>query len=138
MLLLQVHILVDNLDTANTNSVNLRAALSAAPLFHEDLFAKICSLSYMGDLRVLVAENKNKVKKIVQGQFDFFRSICRAINEVIIGSREEAAKCMQKVLRQTVMVSSARQAVYGLLAVGGINATRYLANKMRKAWKSWT
>ncbi|XP_031259319.1 phosphatidate cytidylyltransferase, mitochondrial-like [Pistacia vera] len=78
-----VHILVDNLDTANTNSVNLRAALSAAPLLirslivQEDLFAKICSLSYMGDLRVLVAENNAQVKKIVQGQFDFFRSICK-------------------------------------------------------------
>ncbi|XP_031250761.1 uncharacterized protein LOC116108658 [Pistacia vera] len=202
-----VHILVDNLDIANTNSVNLRAALSAALLLspskftQEDLFAKICSLSYMGDLRMLFAEDKNKVKKIVLGQFDLFHLMykpfleeyeakdflrvsssgtgqanisqdcglpvtCslvsslppaiksqmgmklgekkrineygRAINEVITGSREEAAKCMQKVLRRTVMVSSARQAVSGLLAVGGINATRYLANKMQKAWKSWT
>ncbi|XP_031259001.1 phosphatidate cytidylyltransferase, mitochondrial-like [Pistacia vera] len=166
-----VHILVDNLDMANTNSVNLRAALSAALLplpskfTEEDLFAKICSLSYMGDLRMLFAEDKNK--KIVQGQFDLFHlmykpfleeyeakdflrvsssgtghanisqdcglpvtcslvsslppairsqmgmklgekkrisSTSRAINEVIIGSREEAAKCMQKVLRRTVMV----------------------------------
>ncbi|KAJ0016799.1 hypothetical protein Pint_11923 [Pistacia integerrima] len=207
VLLVQVHILVDNLDIANTNSVNLRAALSAALLLlpskftQEDLFAKICSLSYMGDLRMLFAEDKKKVKRIVQGQFDLFHSMykpflqeyeakdflrvsasgtdqanisqdcglpvtCflvsslppairsqmgmklgekkrineygRAINEFIIGSREEAAKCMQKVLRRTVMVSSARQAVSGLLAVGGINATRYLANKMQKAWKSWT
>ncbi|XP_031248700.1 phosphatidate cytidylyltransferase, mitochondrial-like [Pistacia vera] len=207
VLLVQVHILVDNLDIANTNSVNLRAALSAALLLlpskftQEDLFAKICSLSYMGDLRMLFAEDKNKVKKIVQGHFDLFHSMykpflqeykakdflrvsssgtdqanisqdcglpvtCslvsflpptirsqmgmklgekkrineygRAINEVIIGSREEAAKCIQKVLRRTVMVSSARQAVSGLLAVGGINATRYLANKMQKAWTSWT
>ncbi|KAJ0081349.1 hypothetical protein Patl1_12113 [Pistacia atlantica] len=72
-----------NLDTANTNSVNLRAALSAAPLFHVTFhslnghFAKICSLSYMGDLRVLVGKNLPQVKKIVQGQFDFFRSICK-------------------------------------------------------------
>lgn len=34
------------------------------------------------------------------------------------------------------MVSSARQAVSGLLAAGGVNACRYLANKMSKAWKS--
>jgi len=27
----------------------------------EDLYAKICSLSYMGDLRMLFAEDKNKV-----------------------------------------------------------------------------
>ncbi|XP_044495720.1 phosphatidate cytidylyltransferase, mitochondrial-like isoform X4 [Mangifera indica] len=209
----KVHILVDNLDIANTNSVNLRAALSAALLLlpskftQEDLFAKICSLSYMGDLRMLFAEDKNKVKKIVQGQFDLFHSMYKpflqeyeardflrvslsgtdqanisqdcglpvtcslvsslplairsqmgkklgqkkiinelrnahfagqAINEVIIGSREEASKCMQGVLRRIVMISSARQAVSGLLAVGGINATKYLANKMQKAWKSWT
>lgn len=56
----------------------------------------------------------------------------------MIGSREEAARCMQNVIRRTVMVSSLRQAASGLLAVGGINSTRYLASKMRKAWKSWT
>ncbi|XP_065621095.1 uncharacterized protein LOC136063960 [Quercus suber] len=39
----------------------------------EDLYAKICSLSYMGDLRMLFAEDRNKVKKIVQGQFDLFQ-----------------------------------------------------------------
>ncbi|KAL5840896.1 hypothetical protein ACOSQ3_013581 [Xanthoceras sorbifolium] len=200
-----VHILVDNLDIENLNSVNLRAALSAALLLlpsnftQEDLFAKVCSLSYMGDLRMLFAEDKNKVTKIVQGQFDLFQLMykpflqeyeakeflrvsssgnyqvsqdcslpvtCslisslppairsqmgmklgerrimngsgRVINELMIGSREEAAKCMQKVLRRTVMVSSARQAVCGLLSAGGVNAATYVAKKMQKAWKSWT
>lgn len=61
----------------------------------------------------------------------------RVLHEVVIGSREEAARSMQKIIRRTVMVSSARQAVSGFLAAGGINATRYLANKVRKAWKSW-
>ncbi|KAF2287086.1 hypothetical protein GH714_038066 [Hevea brasiliensis] len=202
-----VHILVDNVDIGNVNSVNLKAALSAALLIlpskftEEDLYSKICSLSYMGDLRMLFAEDKNKVKKIVQGQFGLFQSMyapflqeyeakellrfssfnsdqanisqdCglsvtrslvhalpplvrnkfgmklgekkmlndsgRVVREVVISSREEAARCMQKVLRRTVMVSSLRQAVSGLLAVGGINATRYVASKMHKAWKSWT
>ncbi|KDP46792.1 hypothetical protein JCGZ_11163 [Jatropha curcas] len=202
-----VHILVDNLDMGTVNSVNLRAALSAALLLlpskftEEDLYSKICGLSYMGDLRTLFAEDKNKVKKIVQGQFGLFHSMykpflqeyeakellklslfsghqehisqdCglpvtralvralpplvrskmgmklgqekqlsdsgRVLHEVMIDSREEAKKCMQKVLRRTVMVSSVRQAVSGLLSVGGINATRYLASKMRKALKSWT
>ncbi|KAK0578319.1 hypothetical protein LWI29_008567 [Acer saccharum] len=62
----------------------------------------------------------------------------QVINEVMISSREEAAKCMQKVLRRTVMISSARQAVSGLLAAGGVNAARYVAKKLHKAWKSWT
>ncbi|XP_059625084.1 uncharacterized protein LOC132268271 isoform X2 [Cornus florida] len=76
-----VHILKDNLDISNVNSVNLRAATSAALLLlpskfnEEDLFAKICSLSYMGDLRMLFAEDKNKVKNIVQGQFGLFQTM---------------------------------------------------------------
>uniref|UniRef100_A0A2N9FI34 Phosphatidate cytidylyltransferase, mitochondrial n=1 Tax=Fagus sylvatica TaxID=28930 RepID=A0A2N9FI34_FAGSY len=198
---IQVNILVDNLDIENVNSSNLRAAMSAALLLlppkfsEEDLYAKICSLSYMGDLRMLFAEDRNKVKKIVQGQFGLFHSkykpfleeyeakeflrlgssgshqknisqdcgssvACslvnslppmvrnqmgmklgekkkltesgRIIREVLIGSREEAAKCMQKVLRRTVMVSSTRQAVSGLLAVGGVNAVREVFTRINK------
>lgn len=58
--------------------------------------------------------------------------------ELVIGSREEAAECMRKIVRRRVMVSSARQAVSGLLTVGAVSGVRYLANKMHKAWKSWT
>ncbi|ONI11653.1 hypothetical protein PRUPE_4G118500 [Prunus persica] len=201
-----VHVLLDNLDVTNVNSVNLRAAMSAALLLlpskftEEELYAKICSLSYMGDLRMLFAEDRNKVKKIVQGQFELFRSmykpfieeyetkellrrsisgntqpiisqdgglsaaqslvsslppmvrsqmamklgekkvLCdsgRVIQEIVIGSKDEAAKCMQTILQRKVMVSSARQAVSGLLAAGGITAMRYVGAKMSKAWKSW-
>ncbi|XP_059656922.1 uncharacterized protein LOC132303589 isoform X2 [Cornus florida] len=202
-----VHILKDNLDISNVNSVNLRAATSAALLLlpskfnEEDIYAKICSLSYMGDLRMLFAEDKNKVKKIVQGQFGLFQTMYRpyleehatndflrfsssgghqvnisqdsslsavsslvsilpatirsqmmmrlgeekkvgksgqVIREVVINSREEVAECMQKVMRHRVMISSARQAVSGLLTVGAVRGVRYFANKMSKAWKSWT
>ncbi|XP_010260728.1 PREDICTED: phosphatidate cytidylyltransferase, mitochondrial isoform X3 [Nelumbo nucifera] len=234
-----VHILVDNLDIRNVNSVNLKAAMSAAllllpPKFTEvELYARICSLSYMGDLRMLFAEDRNKVQKIVKGQFNLFHSMykpflddyaakdllrfsswsdnhgiiiqtgtCiyhiiayyrsplrimirmvllpyhsllkdyglsaagsfvsslpqtvrtrmgmklgekrklaesgRTINEVVINSREEAAECMRKVVRRIVMVSSARQAIAGLLAAGGVNAVRYLARKMVKDWSSFS
>ncbi|XP_059656373.1 uncharacterized protein LOC132303213 [Cornus florida] len=63
----EVHMLKDNLDISNVNSFNLRAATSAALLLlpskfnEEDLYAKICSLSYMVDLCMLFAEDKNKV-----------------------------------------------------------------------------
>ncbi|MED6217597.1 hypothetical protein PIB30_019188 [Stylosanthes scabra] len=198
-----VHIVVDNLDINHCNAVNLRAALSAALLLlpseftEADLYAKVCSLSYMGDLRMLFAEDKNKVKKIVAGQFDLFHSMYQpfleeyeakkllrlsstvnhqivvsqdcdtsivrslvstlprsirngigmkekklsgtgqTINGIAITSREQAAACLERILRRKVMVSSARQAISGLLAVGGVNATRYLAKKVNKAWKSW-
>ncbi|KAK8472369.1 hypothetical protein PHAVU_002G188100 [Phaseolus vulgaris] len=202
----KVHIVVDNLDVNSTNSVNLRAAVSAALLLlpseftEEDLYAKVCSLSYMGDVRMLFAEDKNKVKKIVSGQFDLFHSMykpfleeyeakkllrlsstannqihisqdCdfsvdysivsalpplirnqirmkegekekiwetgRAINDTRNSLREGAANCLQRILRRRVMISSARQAVSGVLAVGAVNASRYLAKKVSKAWKSW-
>lgn len=82
-----VHVLVDNLDVENLNSINLRAATSAALLLlpsnftQEDLYAKICSLSYNGDLRMLFAEDRHKVRKIVQGQFDLFRGIYKPVLE---------------------------------------------------------
>ncbi|XP_028091169.1 phosphatidate cytidylyltransferase, mitochondrial isoform X4 [Camellia sinensis] len=204
-----VHILVDNLAMGNLNSVNLRAATSAALLLspskfsefmQENLYAKICSLSYMGDLRMLFAEDKNKVEKIVQGQFELFQTMYKPFleeyaakdlltfsssagnqvnfsqdcglsaasslvsclpptvrgemalklgekkkrsesgqvtREVVISSRKEAAECMQKIVRHRVMVSSARQAVSGLLTAGAVRGVRYLSNKMHKAWKSW-
>ncbi|KAG5040744.1 hypothetical protein JHK85_013220 [Glycine max] len=171
-----VHIVVDNLDVNSTNSVNLRAAVSAALL--------------------LLPSEFTEVKKIVTGQFDLFHSMykpfleeyeakkllrlsstannqihatqdcdlsvaCalvsalppsirsqiskngeltetgRFIHDTKVSAREVAANCLQRILRQRVMVSSARQAISGLLAVGGVNATRYLSKKVSKAWRSW-
>uniref|UniRef100_A0A0D9XSZ9 Phosphatidate cytidylyltransferase, mitochondrial n=1 Tax=Leersia perrieri TaxID=77586 RepID=A0A0D9XSZ9_9ORYZ len=196
-----VHVLVDNWDIRKVNTINLKMAMSASLLllpgqFTEyDLYAQICSLSYMGDLRMLFAEDKNKVKKIVDGSFQSFQSMYRplmqeyiagglltttssgeqkafqqdcgasATNELfsylpwtiqrrmqgrfasngkemptraIVSSKDMAATCVRKALRTRVMVSSARQAVSGLLASGGAVAARYLGKKMSKAWKSRT
>ncbi|KAL6526201.1 hypothetical protein OROMI_029841 [Orobanche minor] len=230
-----VNVIVDNLEIKKLNSVNLKSVSSAALLLlpsdfsEEELYAKICSLSYMGDLRMLFAEDKNKVKKIVEGQFELFQrmynplleelaacdlfrisssvdrqvniiqdcglsSTCslvsnlpptvrsemgiklgeenvfdesgtiyslrsdnilylvvksfhvvvalklvagRAVRKMVIKSREEAAYCMQKILRRKVMVSSGRQAVAGLVTAGAVHGFRYLGSKMHKAWKSW-
>ncbi|PIN17252.1 Phosphatidate cytidylyltransferase [Handroanthus impetiginosus] len=82
-----VNVIVDNLEIVKLNTVNLKAATSAALLLlpskfsEEELYAKICSLSYMGDLRMLFAEDKNKVKKIVQGQFKLFKTTYNPILE---------------------------------------------------------
>jgi translocator assembly and maintenance protein 41 len=57
---------------------------------------------------------------------------------VVLASKDMAAKSVRTVLRRRVMVSSARQAVCGLLASGGAVAARYMGKKMSKAWKSRT
>uniref|UniRef100_J3N8Z1 Phosphatidate cytidylyltransferase, mitochondrial n=2 Tax=Oryza brachyantha TaxID=4533 RepID=J3N8Z1_ORYBR len=200
-----VHVLVDNWDIRKVNTINLKMATSASLLllpaeFTEyDLYAQICSLSYMGDLRMLFAEDKNKVKKIVEGSFQSFQLMykpqiqeyiaegllkassygqqmafqqdCGASSTIelfsylpwtiqrrmqgrfvsncivsfpetptrtVVSSKEVAATCVRKALRRRVMVSSARQAVSGLLASGGAVAARYLGKKISKAWKSRT
>ncbi|XP_072991360.1 uncharacterized protein [Typha latifolia] len=195
-----VFILNDNWEIQKVNIINLKSAIAASLLLlppgfsEDDLYAKICSLSYMGDLRMLFAEDKNKVRKIVQGSFQLFRSMYRPLLEeytyegllkvsshgqhevfkqdcgsaatsylfstlpwtvqrligpqykldeagiiapqIVISSKEEAANCVRKALRCRVMMSSARQAVSGLLAAGGINAVRYLGRKISKGWAS--
>ncbi|KAH6764798.1 translocator assembly/maintenance protein [Perilla frutescens var. frutescens] len=201
-----VNVIVNNSEIEKLNPVNLKAATSAALLLlpskfsEKELYAKICSLSYMGDLRMLFAEDKNKVKKIVQGQFKLFQKMynpflekfaaqdmlrisssvdqkvnliqdcglsttCsllsslplhirrqiemnlveekaidksgRAVQKVAMKSKEEAADCLRKILRRKVMVSSARQAVAGLVTVGAVHGLKYVGKKMKKAWRSW-
>lgn len=61
----------------------------------------------------------------------------RVRQQVVIGSKEQAAECMKRLVRRKVMVSSTRQAIAGLLTAGAVHGVRYVANKMRKAWKSW-
>ncbi|XP_062198292.1 uncharacterized protein LOC133901014 isoform X2 [Phragmites australis] len=173
-----VHVLVDNWDIKKVNTINLEMATSASLLllpaeFTEyDLYAQICSLSYMGDLRMLFAEDKDKeyiaeglLKTSSHGQQKSFQQDCSrsATNELFsvlpwtirrqmqgkytlggremptrtaVSSKDMAANCVRRALRCRVMVSSARQAVSGLLASGGVVAAQYLGNKMAKAWKS--
>lgn len=59
-----------------------------------------------------------------------------ATPQIIVSSKDVAAKCVRKGLRRLVMVSSARQALSGLIATGGLNAAKYLGRKISKAWQS--
>ncbi|RCV38506.1 hypothetical protein SETIT_8G148200v2 [Setaria italica] len=103
-----VHVLVDNWDIRKVNTINLEMATSASLLllpeeFNEyDLYAQICSLSYMGDLRMLFAEDKNKVKKIVEGSFQSFQTMYRPLLQEYIaeGLLKTSSHGQQKIFRQ--------------------------------------
>ncbi|CAH9115974.1 unnamed protein product [Cuscuta europaea] len=149
-----VNIIVDNLNIENVNAVNLRAAASAALLLlpaefsEEDLYAKICSLSYMGDLRMYFAEDKNKdsglsaaavlvshLPPLIKSKIE--TNLAGKMRQGAgIGSKVEAVKWMSRIIRRKVMVSSGRQAVAGLLTAGAVNGFRYLGNKILKSVKS--
>ncbi|KAL3684339.1 hypothetical protein R1sor_002361 [Riccia sorocarpa] len=79
-----ISVLVDKDDVEVLNVSNLKAALYAALLLtppeftEEELYMNICSLSYLGDIRMFFAEDKQKVQKIVRGSTERFRGLYRA------------------------------------------------------------
>ena len=78
-------------------SVNLRSALNVALLLlpekfaEEELYHTIASLSYRGDFRMTVGEDKNKVGNIVRPQLERFR-------ELYSNSLQEAAPLVHRSL----------------------------------------
>lgn len=76
-----VRILRKNESVAKSQEENLLAAISVALLLlpeefsEQDLYLKIAGMSYMGDVRMALAENPNKVKNIVKNQFQLFRKL---------------------------------------------------------------
>lgn len=118
-----VNILVDQMEVEKVNSVNLSSAISAALLLlppkfsEEELYAKLCSLSYMGDLRMLFAEDKNKVMKIVQGQFDLFQRMYKPVLEGYAAKellRFSASSAHHANITQDCGLSAARSLVSSL------------------------
>ncbi|KAG0530176.1 hypothetical protein BDA96_05G162800 [Sorghum bicolor] len=112
-----VHVLVDNWDIRKVNSINLEMATSASLLllpeeFTEyDLYAQICSLSYMGDLRMLFAEDKDKVKKIVEGSFQSFQLMYRPLLQEYIaeGLLKTSSHGQYKTFRQDCGLSTTNE-----------------------------
>ncbi|KAG0171011.1 Mitochondrial translocator assembly and maintenance protein 41 [Apophysomyces sp. BC1015] len=76
-----VKILRDDARVRLANQVNLTEAVRVALLtlperFNEaELFERIAGISYTGDFRMVVGENPNKVKNIVQGHMDHFHRL---------------------------------------------------------------
>ena len=65
---------------ANLNSAVTAALLCLPEYFtEEELFLRIAGLSYAGDFRMVVGENKNKVQNIVNSNFESFQELYRPI-----------------------------------------------------------
>ncbi|XP_051147390.1 uncharacterized protein LOC127262645 isoform X2 [Andrographis paniculata] len=188
----KVDLIVDTLNVRELNELNLTASVAATLLLwpslvtEVQLYSNICRLSYMGDVRMLFAEDRDKVAKIVNSQLPLFQTLYRprlkalqskevirmfydtdqtlhiqegngkgalldqlprriiSLTEAKLGSNIRPGTCpdgaayyLQTVLKRKVMISSARQAVAGLLSAGINRGLRYAGRKMLKAWKSY-
>lgn len=120
-----VSILVDNLDIRKANKVNLKAAVAAALLLlpyefsEEELYSAICSLSYMGDLRMIFAEDKHKVKKIVRGSFQLFQNMYKPflVEFSEEGLLQSSYNVNQKYFKQDRGLSATHSLFYSLPSV---------------------
>ncbi|KAJ0018693.1 hypothetical protein Pint_11860 [Pistacia integerrima] len=83
---------------------------------HQANISQFCRLNQDCGLLVTCPSAIRSQMGMKLGEKKMINEYGRAIDEVIIGSREEAAKWMQTVLRRTVMISR--------LAVGGILLTK--------------
>lgn len=78
---LQVKILRDDARVRLANQVNLTEAVRVALLTlpekfsAEELFERIAGISYVGDFRMIVGENPNKVRNIVSAQKNHFHRL---------------------------------------------------------------
>lgn len=68
---------------------NRKAAFLIACILSEklttlhEIFCTMCSLSYIGDFRMGIAENPNKVKNIVDGSYDLLQEIYGGYNKYV-------------------------------------------------------
>ena len=82
-----VHVLLrpNSKDIVSALKANLNSAITASLLClpeyftEEELFLRIAGLSYAGDFRMVVGENKNKVQNIVSSSFESFQELYRPI-----------------------------------------------------------
>ncbi len=150
---------------ANNRLLALLVALYTLPEEQktlEKLFLHICSLSYLGDIRMLFVENPNKISNIVSAEFSLFRKIygvpnpyfqILANNDISI-NYENVYRGLQEYLPEKIKkafnkkqenllrkierinrVESITQPIVGLATVGPITSLKYIHEKMLKKEK---
>jgi mitochondrial translocator assembly and maintenance protein 41 len=118
-----------------------------------ELFHKVCSLSYEGDIRMnLNMENANKVDNIIKGSYSSFKELYSPlfpswIQETkeekfkILKSKQEIRKEISIVsfenLKPIVKKSSIIQSLKGVLSIGILKSMKYLIHKIKSSFNSY-
>lgn len=157
----------------NALDYNLHSALLCASLLInkpkfslEELFLKITSLSYTGDFRMVVGEDRNKIRNVVTPNIEHFKTLYMPfITDSSWLSLEEDAcvvhvnqpfsleqhkynlprkllqrlnenKSLEESVTAIVGLSSKRQSLKGIATAGVVKSVYYAAEKVQKMLKS--
>jgi mitochondrial translocator assembly and maintenance protein 41 len=118
-----------------------------------ELFHKVCSLSYEGDIRMnLNMENSNKVENIIKGSYSSFKELYSPFFTFWIQETKEEKfniiKTKQEILQEItipqfenlksiVRKSSIIQSLKGVLSIGISKSMKYLIHKIKSSFTSY-
>eukprot|EP00035_Acanthoeca_spectabilis_P038292 m.51789 g.51789 ORF g.51789 m.51789 type:complete len:376 (-) comp9072_c0_seq3:53-1180(-) len=132
---------------ANLTAAVLHSVGKLPDTFDErSLYTTITGLSYAGDPRMVVGENRNKVSNIVDAQLSEFRALYKdhlaaaqlsAVDGVSGGLRRTTPTPLPTIisddnLHKTVRSSSVAQMLLGILSAGPVKTVTYAAEKLGK------
>ena len=116
----------------------------------EEVYTAICSLSYMGDIRMMVAENPNKVKNIVRANISRFDEMYGNlnINDEPDLPRELLLYLMNRKIEESTIAQNPKviidylsnlnkkvstiQAAKGIFTTGPVKSLQYVIEKRKK------
>ncbi len=122
-----------------------------------DFYISLAGLSYIGDTRMGIAENPDKVKNIVDGRFDFYHDIYGGMLEFedgnvnsdfvdinnlpsdlkafIDNTNGEIKNQVYRFLYQKNKDKSLAQTTKGLFTTGPVKSIKYVADKIKRKQK---
>uniref|UniRef100_A0A672Q5Z6 Phosphatidate cytidylyltransferase, mitochondrial n=1 Tax=Sinocyclocheilus grahami TaxID=75366 RepID=A0A672Q5Z6_SINGR len=118
---------------------NLKSAVIASFLMlpesfsEEDLFLQIAGLSYSGDFRMVIGEDKSKVSNIVKENMPHFRKLYNSI----LQECPQVVYKPQQGISSIVKSSSITQSAKGIATAGLFKTVAYSARKLQKMWRGW-
>ncbi|KAM4740219.1 phosphatidate cytidylyltransferase, mitochondrial isoform 2-T2 [Anableps anableps] len=141
---------------------NLKSAVTASFLMlpesftEEDLFLQIAGLSYAGDFRMVIGEDKSKVDKSPEGQFIQLMALPRTLQQRItklvdppgknrdveeillqVAQDPDCGALVQQGISSIVKSSSITQGIKGIATAGLWKTVSYSSEKLIKMWKGW-
>lgn len=163
----KANVALSNAINQNLSSAALCASLlsgqSGTPFSKENLFMNIAALSYRGDFRMIVGEDKDKIRNIVKPYVKEFHDLYNnhlaefvestSDDQLVLKNHVTVHSCidrlplcvaervrhnegLQQALSRIVFASSWRQSVKGILTAGLYKTSVYSAEKLVKMFKS--